>query len=83
MSADKCYMPIYVQFAQQLGINLLSTDVPKLVEFAEKVAVRATLAEREKNAVTIRRFESQASYAEAEAQKLRDEIVALRARSKS
>lgn len=47
MSADKCQMPLYVQFAQQLGINLLSTDVSKLVRFAEQVAVRATLVERE------------------------------------
>ena len=47
MSADQYTHPLYVGLAQQVGINLLSQDLPKLIAFAEQVAVRATLVERE------------------------------------
>jgi hypothetical protein len=39
--------PGYVYLAQMLGINILSEDANKIARFAEAVAGRATLAERE------------------------------------
>jgi len=47
MSNEKYQHPQFVLLAQQFGMNLLASDAPALIRFAQHIVTQVTLAERE------------------------------------